>query len=156
MTLKSVLARIGDGILLGIGAGITIAIILYVQTQWAMASFEEGLPDAAEFRSYGPAAKLAVKSHRPQRAEANSAFIGQVANEGDASWNYVQISVELFDKDGQFIDKCTDHLEGTIAPDETRNFKVSCPNCANNPMPAYDSYEVAVVDATFAGSDVET
>lgn len=54
----------------------------------------------------------------------------------------------MFDKDGQFIDKCSDHLEGSITPGQTRNFKVSCSNCRENPMPSYETYKVKIVDAS--------
>jgi hypothetical protein len=32
---------------------------------------------------------------------------------------------------------------------ESRNFKVSCPNCPDNPRPMYDSYTLAIRDARF-------
>jgi len=147
--LKTALEKIGSGLLIGIGAGISIGLIMYAQTRWSLSAIEDGAFEESFFKSYGPEAKLSIKSHRPQRPEANSAFVGEVANEGTDTWSYVQISVELFDKGGQFIDKCSSHLEGSIGPGETRNFKVTCPNCANNPMPAYDRYTIEIVEATF-------
>lgn len=146
--LKTALEKIGSGLLIGIGAGISVGLIMYAQTRWALSAIEDGSYEESFFKSYGPEAKLSIKSHRPQRLEGNSAFLGQVANEGTDTWSYVQIAVELFDKGGQFIDKCSSHLEGSIVPGETRNFKVSCQNCANNPMTAYDKYTVDIVEAT--------
>lgn len=142
--LKSALARIGNGLLFGIGLGIALAVIAQIYTRWQMAEFDETL-----FRSFDDEALLVIKSHRPQRQEDNSAFLGQLANEGTDAWSYVEIVVELFDDQGQFIDKCSDHLEGSIGPGKTRNFKVTCPNCRDNPMPKYNTYKIEVVDASY-------
>jgi len=148
--LKTVLSKIGEGLLIGIGAGVAVAGVMYVQSRIMMAEHEDQYVYQAGHQEYGPKAGLSIKAHRPQRAEANSAFVGQIVNEGTGTWRHVQIVVELFDKDGQFIDKCSDQLEGSISPGETRNFKVSCPNCPASPMPAYETYKVAIIDAYFS------
>lgn len=58
--------------------------------------------------------------------------------------------VELFDKDGRFVDKCSSYLDGAISPGQTRNFKVSCSACRAAAQPlVYDRYTIAIVDARY-------
>jgi len=80
------------------------------------------------------------------------ACLGQIVNDGSDTWNMVEILLELFEKYGQFIDKCSSYLDGSIAPGDTRNFKASCPDCRENPMPKYDHYTIEIVDAMLAQS----
>jgi hypothetical protein len=146
---SKVLARIGDGILMGIGAGIVLAIAMYLQSLWVMSSLEGddfGLPG---YKSYGPDAGLSVKSHRPKPAAEQSSFIGEVANSGTDTWNHVRFVVELFGKDGAFVGKCTDSLDGPIGPGQVRNFEVSCSNCRNDSVPSFDRYTIEIVDAAY-------
>jgi hypothetical protein len=147
--MKKALERIGHGLLFGIGFAFAYLVFSHLFTQWQMASLEESVFDETMFKEYGSDAGLTIKAHRPQKAENNSAFIGQVANAGNGTWANVEIVAELFDRDGEFLDKCSSYLDGSIAPGETRNFKVSCPNCPDNPRPAYDSYTLAIRDARF-------
>ena len=141
---KAALAKIGTGLLMGIGFGIAVSAIWYGLTQWQMSQLEDDM-----FKSYGADAKLSITSHRARVSEAKSDFIGQIVNGGTDTWQSVYLLVELFGKDGQFIDKCSDHMDGSLAPGETRNFKVSCHNCRDSPMPQFNRYEVKIVNATF-------
>jgi hypothetical protein len=152
--LKDSLEKIGHGLLLGIGFSFAYFVFDHFFTQWHIASLERSVFDDTLFKDYGPDAGLTIKSHKPQRAENNAAFIGQIANDGKETWASVEIVAELFDQNGEFLDKCSSYLDGSIEPRQTRNFKVSCPNCPDNPRPAYDSYTLAIRDARFvkAGS----
>jgi hypothetical protein len=154
--IRKLLAKIGEGILIGVGAGIAIGVVMYVQTRWAMSEIEESSFEMSGYKSYGPDAKVTIKSHRPKSTSANTAFIGEVANDGSDSWNYVQLVVELFDKEGKFVGKCTGSLDGPIGPHRVRNFEVSCSGCRDSTVPAYDRYTIEIVDANFErpGSEV--
>ena len=149
MTFKSALERIAQGLLLGIGFAPAFLVFNHFYTQWQMSSFDKTLFEDTVFKEYKADAGLVIKAHRPQKAEDNDAFVGQIANEGKESWANVEIVAELFGTDGEFLDKCSSYVDGTLAPGQTRNFKVSCPNCRDNPMQPYDSYTLAVVDARF-------
>jgi hypothetical protein len=146
---STLLAKIGEGILIGVAAGITIGAIMYLETRWAMSEIDASSFDMPGFKSYGPDAKLSIRSHRPKAPGAANAFIGEVANDGTDSWDYVQLVVELFDKEGNFVGKCTDNLDGRIGPGQVRNFEVSCSNCRDSAVPAYDRYTIEIVDANF-------
>ena len=146
---SKLLTKIGEGILVGVGAGIAIAAVMYFQTRWAMSAMEESSFEMSGFKPYGPDAKLSIKSHRPKVTSENTAFVGEISNSGSDSWKYVQLVVELFDKEGNFIGKCTDSLDGSISPNQIRNFEVSCSSCRDNTVPAYDRYTIQIVDANF-------
>ena len=154
--MGKILARIGDGILIGIGAGIVLGVAIYLQSLWMMSTLEDDDFGMGGYKSYSPDAKLSVKSHRPKPGAEQSSFIGEVTNAGTDTWNHVRFVVELFDKDGNFAGKCTDSLDGAIGPGQARNFEVSCSNCRNDAVPSYDSYKIEIVDASYeqpAGDD---
>jgi hypothetical protein len=147
--LRRLLSKIGEGIFLGIGAGLTVGLVMYLQTRWAMSEMEEMDFGMSEQKSYSSEAKLSIKSHRPKAVDDSSAFIGQVVNNGSDTWTYVRLLVELFDSDGNFIGKCTDTLDGPIRPDQVRNFEISCSGCRNSTVPKFDRYTVEIVDASY-------
>lgn len=120
---STLLAKIGEGIPIGVAAGITIGAILYLETRWAMSEIEASSFDIPGFKSYGPDANLSIRSHRPKAPGANTAFIGEVANAGSDSWDF--------------------------GPGQVRNFEVSCSNCRDSAVPAYDRYTIEIVDANF-------
>ncbi|WP_414717266.1 FxLYD domain-containing protein [Steroidobacter cummioxidans] len=80
--------------------------------------------------------------------------MGSIENIGQDTWQSVELLVELFDKGGTFVDKCSSHLDGSIEPGQTRNFKVSCSECRSSSLPlAYDRYTVAIASAYYVQPD---
>ena len=153
--LRKILAKLGEGLLLGIGAGIAFGTFSYVQSRIMMSQLEEHstvdeFPSFESYREFGPDAKLSITSHKPQPGNERTAFIGEIANDGKGAWQYVNLLVELFDKDNVFVGKCTGSVDGTIRSGEKRNFEVSCTNCSKSAAPAYDHYTIRIVDANFA------
>jgi hypothetical protein len=147
--MRRLLIKIGEGVLLGIGAGLTVSLVMFLQTRWAMSEMEEMDLGMSEHKSYSSEAKLSIKSHRPKAADDNSSFIGQVVNGGSDTWNYVRLMVELFDSEGNFVGKCTDSLDGSIGPDQVRNFEISCSACRNGTVTTFDHYTIEIVDANY-------
>jgi hypothetical protein len=80
--LKRLLTKIGEGILLGIGAGLTVGLVMYLQTRWAMSEMEEMDFGMSGHKSYSSEAKLSIKSHQRKAVDDSTAFIGQVVNDG--------------------------------------------------------------------------
>ena len=149
--LKGVLAKMGHGLLIGIGFAVAMSGLLYGYTKWQMKEFEESTGMSAMFKEYTPEVGLSIKEHRPQRAQANSAFLGTIVNNGQDTWESVEVLAELFDKEGTFVDKCSSYMDGSISPGQTRNFKVSCSGCRDDSQPmVYDRYTIAIVDASFS------
>jgi hypothetical protein len=102
------------------------------------------------FKEYTTEAGLTIKTHRPQLPQNNSAFLGVISNRGKDTWENVEVLVELFAKDGTFVDKCSSYMDGSIGPAQDRNFKVSCSSCRDVSLPlVYDKYTIIIVDANF-------
>lgn len=150
--LKAALARIVHGLLVGIGFAIALGSLMYGFSEWQRKEFEERTGDrGVMYKEYSPAAGLTIKEHRPQTTEANSAFLGSIENNGQDTWENVEVLVELFDKNGTFVDKCSSYMDGSIGPSQTRNFKVSCNGCRDVSKPlAYDRYTIAIVSAHYS------
>ncbi len=149
--LKAVLAKIAHGLLVGIGFGVALGGAMYGYTMWQMKEFENKNRDMmGMFKEYTPNAGLSITEHRPQNPTANDAFIGSLANNGKDTWERVELLAEMFGKDGAFVDKCSSYLDGSLAPGQTRNFKVSCSGCRDTRVPlVYDKYTIAIVDASY-------
>lgn len=148
--LKTALAKIIHGLLVGIGFALALGALMYTYTAWQVRQFEEKSEDMFGFKQYGADAGLAIKEHRPQRSENNTAFLGVMENNGKDTWESVEVLVELFAKDGTFVDKCSSYMDGSIVPGQERNFKVSCSGCRDPAQPVtYDRYTMEIVDASY-------
>lgn len=156
--LKTALAKAAHGFLVGVGFAIALGLLIFGFDAWQTRKFREHAQATGGdlespnfgFKQFGPAAGLTIKEHRPQQAQANSAFLGSIQNAGKDSWQSVGLLVELFDKEGTFVDKCSGHLDGSIGPGETRNFKVSCAECRASSQPlVYDRYTIKISDAYY-------
>jgi hypothetical protein len=106
-----------------------VAAAMYGYSKWHMHELEQRDMFAGMFKEYTADAGLTIKTHRPQLPQNNSAFLGVISNSGKDTWENVEVLVELFAKDGTFVDKCSSYVDGSIRPAQDRNFKVSCSNC---------------------------
>jgi hypothetical protein len=125
---------------------------MYGFNRWQLHQLEQnpGEMFGGLYKEYTADARLTIKSHRPQLPQNNSAFLGVISNSGKDTWENVEVLVELFAKDGTFVDKCSSYMDGSISPAQERNFKVSCSNCRDPSQPlAYDKYTIVIVDANF-------
>ena len=146
--IKTVFAKIGSGFLTGIGFAVAFMGLAYGYEIWETSN----RPDRSGewgYKKYKTDSGLTIKDQRPQKQAQNTSFIGTIQNEGKDTWESVQIVAELFDKDGQFVDKCSSYESGRIAPGQNRNFKVSCGGCRDESVAPYDHYTVSIVDANY-------
>jgi len=154
---KAAVQKVTHGFLIGFGFAVALALLLFAYDAWQTRKFEKQFGEMGEFgdslpsfKNFSPEAGLVIKEHRPQSPEANSAFIGVMQNTGSDSWQTIEVLVELFDKQGAFVDKCSSYLDGSIGPGQARNFKVSCSECRNNSQPlVYDRYKIEIVSASY-------
>ena len=155
---KAALSKVVHGLLVGIGFATALAVLLYGYDRWQTSKMEEQASEMDErfreslpvFKNYSSDARLTIKNHRPQTRESNSAFLGSIQNAGVDTWQSVEVLVELFDKEGTFVDKCSSYLDGSIGPGQIRNFKVSCSECRDAAQRlAYDRYRIEIVSASY-------
>lgn len=145
LVFKAVMAKLGNGLLIGVGFALAMTAVTYGFSKWQMNEMAEEM-----FKDYTPEAGLEVVEHRPQKPTNNDAFIGSIRNNGKDTWEGVEILAEMFGKSGEFVDKCSSYIDGSIAPGQTRNFKVSCAGCRDVRVPlAYDKYTIAISDARY-------
>ena len=150
--LKAAFSKVAHGLLVGIGFGAAVVGAMYGLNQWQMHELAQNKSDmfGGMFKEYTADAGLTIKTHRPQHPENNSAFLGVISNSGKDSWQNVEVLVELFAKDGTFVDKCSSYMDGSIGPAQDRNFKVSCSGCRDVSQPlVYDKYTITIVDANY-------
>lgn len=127
------------GFVSGLGFAVAVVTAFYV---WDYLSDNFG-----PRKAFSEQAGVVITEHRIQRGPFDATVFGTIRNGGKQSWNLVNVRVELQDKAGKFVDSCSGRLDGTIRPDQVRNFKVSCYGSKDQPVPAVEKYTVTVDDA---------
>ena len=90
-----------------------------------------------------PTSKEIVLSDVEERKDdGRVSIIGTLKNSGTRPARGVQIEVDLFQK-GKFVDQYSTYVSGSIAPGESRNFKVAC-GCKDTPPAEHDSFKAQV------------
>ena len=103
----------------------------------------------SQYKEFSSEAGLVITSHNERKVKNSVDVLGVVENKGVDTWTGVNIEVELFDKNGKFVDECNEYMSGRIKPGEKKNFKVSCRRCDKNPLPEYNNYTIVVNNAHF-------
>lgn len=148
--------KILNGFGTGLGFVVAVVAVIYFSTgvlikkvtEDAYAAAEEEMPESFGYKQYSSDSGLVVKSHHEREIEHGMEVLAEIENSGDTTWSSVSVEVELFDSDGHFVDECTSYLRGRIAPGETKNVKIKCGGCKDSPLTAYDSYTLAIIDAS--------
>ena len=145
--------KIVQGFLLGLGFSIAFVLVLiaaqYLYTKYV---FEDQVREAtfgSNWKEYSEDAGLVITEHNPIYTENSVEFIGVVANNGTDTWDSISIEIELFDKDGKFMDECSEYISSPLSPSESENFKASCGGCEKRPIADFDHYEIHIVDAIY-------
>ena len=133
--LKGALRKIGAGLLYGIGIGVSVGAIMHFISEKMAASVWN---DAA-------LEKVTITKHEEVRRNDDVFILGTVENQRAEAVRTLSIQVDLFDKDGKFVDQCSEYLRGALKPAESRNFKVSCGGCKKRPVITHESYKIRVI-----------
>ena len=83
------------------------------------------------------------------RNTRGGSVVGVVTNSGNDTWDNISIEIELFDKDGKFIDECSEYISSPLPPSKSENFKAKCGGCEKRPMADFDHYEIRIIDAMY-------
>lgn len=97
--------------------------------------------------NFGPDSGLEITEHRQRQEENRLVFLGQLANNGDQSWQTITVKVDLFDAEDTFLDQCETYIRGHLAAGGTTYFKVDCSRCAPSAITEFARYEINVTDA---------
>lgn len=117
-------------------------------TEDAYSEAEVQMSEGFGYKKFDESSGVEIKSHREREIKNGVEILAEVENKGDIIWSSVSVEVELFDGQDNFIDECFAYLRGSLTPQQVRNIKVKCGGCENNPLPAYSSYTIKVVDAS--------
>ena len=110
--------------------------------------FEENIFDSR--KEFSLDSGLIIKSHHGWKpADDQFSVIGVVANKGKDAWDSLDLEVELFDKDGNFVYECSEYLHGTLYAGNEENFVVHCSRCEKSPIPSFDTYKIKIVNAFY-------
>ena len=151
--LVTYFSKIISGFFIGVGFSIAMIMIFAIAGYIFKNSFkEETKPSTLEtYKSsrikFDENSGLVIQSHESQRLKNKLIILGKVKNNGKESWEHINIEVELFDSDKAFVDQCSTYISSTIKTNQTRNFKVTCGGCNNEPLVDFSTYEINIVDA---------
>ena len=140
--LRNGLGTVLRGFLLGVGLSVALGAAYLIVFEITMKKTE------AEFAKIGDrtadvAAKDFVLSDVEElKHDGVTSIIGNVKNSGRATAHSVQIQANLFNH-GKFVDQYSTYVSGSIAPGESRNFKIAC-GCTAPPA-EHDSYKLEVI-----------
>jgi hypothetical protein len=133
--LKTALEKVVVGLMYGVGIGAAMAATWYFLSK-----------DSTD-RMWNDAAvdMLTVTQHQEVTRDGALFVLGTVESRAADRVRSISIQVDLFDKEGRFVDQCAEHLRGSLKPGESRNFKVPCGGAKERPVVPHDSYKIKVV-----------
>jgi len=161
--IKSISLKIMTGFLYGIGFIFSIFII----GSFYFSTYPEGIISTKSerneeyeikttkiernvtFREYDKSANLVAEITKERISENEFTLLGVLKNEGIYSWSAINVKAELFNKDGEFIDECSEYISETSSPGKVINFKLSCGSCSKIQFEQYHSYKLSITGAHF-------
>lgn len=127
---------------------VVIGIFFGFSTWWAERQMGNAEELRASWGNYGPDSGLEIVEHRQRQEENRPVFLGQLANNGEDTWQSITVKVDLFDAEGTFLDQCENYIRGHLAPGGTTYFKVDCSRCAPSTITEFTRYEINITDAS--------
>ncbi len=133
-----------QGFLFGIGFGVAAWGVYYLAYGSLMSQAMTSAQDISAITEGGQSAlKSIVLSDVEERKEdGRASVIGKLTNNGSRSAHGLQVQVDLFNH-GKFVDQYSSYIIGSVAPGETRYFKVAC-GCKDTPPAEHDSFKAQV------------
>ena len=159
--VKQVFAKIISGFFIGVGFFIAAALLggyavtHMVSTEDETRELDSGtstvLTYESPYREYSEDAGLEVYVTKEKIGDGAFVLLGKLENAGEDTWQMISLQADLFDKNGQFIEQCTEYVSQILRPGDKVNFKVSCRSqkCNTVDVDGYDSYKLKVASAHF-------
>ena len=156
--IKQILNKILSGFLLGVGfviaAGLLGGYAISHMTTTAMETSTNEIETKiteykSPFREYDESAKLHAIVKTENIGNGLFSLLGEINNNGQYTWQMIQLKAELFDDSGKFIEQCEEYISQTIKPGQNINFKLSCKSASCNAFEpkGYHSYKLIITDA---------
>jgi hypothetical protein len=152
--VKMILGKIGAGLLYGVGFGIVMALITWGSAVYfeskskdrVAVDYETG--GCSRYKRCEDSAGLVVTITKERIDDKDFILLGNVKNNGKIKWTSVKLKAELFDKNNNFIDECSEYIDQNVFPNTTVNFKLSCTKCSKIDLQDYNSYKVLIIDGS--------
>ena len=151
--LKSILLKIANGFLAGVGFAVVLAIF-YWGAYWFFENNSEryelnetGDDQCRTFKNCEKDTGLTIDVLSERVSSDEFVLLGEVSNSSDINWTSVNLKAELFDEKGSFIEECTHYINEKVSPQSKVNFKLNCSKCSNVQLDSYGSYKIKVTDA---------
>ncbi len=130
------------------GLGFSIALVAVSLSAGYLIYLGADRPAQYRLKTYGPEAELTIVSHEAKRSEHDLRVLGQVRNDGNDTWNFVRLHVDLFDGDS-FVGNCWGRTGGPMHPQNQRYFEIKCGGDKWDPVPEHTRYTIEIVDVTY-------
>lgn len=132
-TIKSLLKKLGGGLVIGIAAGATAGLIFSVASMAISQSVWRG--DAEVIK------QATITNDKEVNRNGKTVILGTLENNTDDSMRMAKLIVDLYDINGTFVEQCTDYIS-TLHGNSKTNFKVTCKTCENNKTIEHSSYKI--------------
>lgn len=150
--IKTILGKLGAGILYGAGFFIGLALLGSIAMPYFESKIEEDTEErmSSIFIEYDETAMLEATVTSESIGNGEFTLIGELSNNGKHTWSSVSLKAELYDESGAFIEQCEEYIRQTSRPGSTINFKLSCGSkCSALQIEKYANYKLMVVDAHY-------
>lgn len=119
---------------MGIGTGITAGLVI---TVLSMKMSESLWTDTETLK------QLSITKDHEVNRNGITVILGNIKNNSDETIRMVKLKVDLFDKNGTFVEQCNKYISDLHSGKQT-NFKVSCKSCDSNKTVEHTSYKIYV------------
>ncbi|WP_428737571.1 FxLYD domain-containing protein [Sulfurimonas sp.] len=130
--IKIFLQKFGNGLFIGLIAGITAGFIFAFVSMKMSQSF---------WVSAETIEKLTISEDREVERNGRTVILGNIKNNSNEMVRMYKLKVDLFDANETFIEQCTEFMS-TLHSGKQTNFKVCCKNSDNNKTIQHTSYKI--------------
>ncbi len=125
--------KIGDGLLIGIGAGLTAGIIFAIVSQMMIQQMWDQEADTIE--------RTIISDHREVDRNGITVILGTIKNNSENSLRSLTVKADLYDENGTFVKQCSEYVSNLHAYKQS-NFEIECKRCDGNKTVEHSSYKI--------------
>jgi hypothetical protein len=142
-SMRKGIGTLAQGFLFGLGFAVA-AGCLYLAYEKAMSPEMKSAKDLSSMmeNAVSTSKALVLSDVEEQKDDGRVSVTGKLTNNGTRSAHGLQVVVDMFNH-GKFVDQYSTYIAGSVAPGESRYFKIAC-GCKDNPPAAHDSFKTQV------------
>ena len=114
---------------------------------WQPAAMQEGNAAMEKYMADSDrTSQIKIAQYKAVKNGSQVLILGTIQNTGETAAGSIRLEAELLDDSQQMVFECSEYIARRLAKAETENFQIKC-GCANQPVPAYKSLTLRVVQA---------